>query len=543
MATETNKVVIDIEANSKGVKEASMSLADLKKELKAAQSAALNGDGKAAKRVAELKDKMDDLKDSTKSLQGSGVERIGSSFGLLGQGLKDFDFDKIKTGFKGVGAAMAAVPIFLLVEGITYLISNWKELSEGTGVVAKVLQSVTWVFTKLTEEIYAMTDAIGLTNSTLDKFGDSIKTNADKGKEALSQQTAEFDRQMKVAQAAGKSTVEIEQAKQQAIIDTNLAVARQIEAFVRAGGELDKEKRQLLTASLESIKNAKVEEYVIEQKQSTKLNEEYKKRSAEKKAAMDADFNAAIEQQVKEEAFRTAENEKAKQAEIKLAADRAKSLEDLKQLQLQADKDLVASNIAKWDEEAKARDKAFADEQAQRQESLNNASNATQSLQGLSDTVFAIKMAGLKKGSAEEEKAAKNQFKINKALAIASATLNGANSILAITAVPDFTLGVASALRIAAQIGTTAAVIAKISASQFQSSGGGDTSAPSIPSANVSSASPTTQAPTTQAQPFTKLDENGRNQSMPVIKAYVVENEMTQSQGRVKRLEGQASFG
>ena len=234
---ETTKIVVEVEATGTG--KVTQSLADLKKELKAAQSAALNGDGVAAKRVAELRDKMDDLKDSVKTLQGSGVEKAQSSFRLLGEGFKNFDFDKIKTGFSGIGSALKAIPIFLIAEGISYLIENWKELSEGTGVLAKVLQGVTWVFTKLKEEIYALTDAIGLTNTALEKQGEAIKSNAEKATEALQAQNNEYDRQIRVAKASGESTVELEKAKQKAIIDTNLAVARQIEAFVRAGGEFD----------------------------------------------------------------------------------------------------------------------------------------------------------------------------------------------------------------------------------------------------------------------------------------------------------------
>ena len=128
------KTVISIEVEGTG--KAINSIKELKAELKAAQSAALNGDGKAAKRVAELKDKMDDLTDSTKSLQGSGVERITSGFDLLGQGFKDFDFDKIKTGFKGLGSAMSAIPIFLLIEGIMLLVQNFEEVVKFFGIGA-----------------------------------------------------------------------------------------------------------------------------------------------------------------------------------------------------------------------------------------------------------------------------------------------------------------------------------------------------------------------------------------------------------------------
>ena len=46
-----NKTVIEVEV--KGTDAATNSLKNLKKELKEAQAAALNGDGKAAQRVAE----------------------------------------------------------------------------------------------------------------------------------------------------------------------------------------------------------------------------------------------------------------------------------------------------------------------------------------------------------------------------------------------------------------------------------------------------------------------------------------------------------
>lgn len=156
-----NKTVIELEV--KGTKQATNSLKNLKRELKEAQAAALNGDGNAAKRVAELKDKLDDLNDSTKTLKGSGVERISSSFGLLGEGLKNFDFGAIKTGFSGIGAAMKAVPIFLLVEGITYLITNFDNLTKGSGPLARALKAVGDVIGGV---INFVTDLIGLTSES-----------------------------------------------------------------------------------------------------------------------------------------------------------------------------------------------------------------------------------------------------------------------------------------------------------------------------------------------------------------------------------------
>lgn len=133
----------------KGAIDESNSLKQLRLDLKAAQSAALNGDGKAAERVAELKDKIDDLKDSTQSLQGSGVERLNTSIGLLTEGFANFDTDKVKTGFKGIGAAMSAIPIVLLIEGVKLLIDNFDKVKE---VVQNLIPSLKEQF-NLTKEL------------------------------------------------------------------------------------------------------------------------------------------------------------------------------------------------------------------------------------------------------------------------------------------------------------------------------------------------------------------------------------------------------
>ena len=547
---ENKSAVFTVEIG--GTQRAITSLAELKKALKDAKDASLNGDGKASKAIAELNDRMDDLNDATKTLKGSGVEKVTSSFGLLGQGFKDFDFDKIKTGFKGIGSAMSAIPIFLVAEGVAYLVENWKELGKGNGIVAKGIQLLNKAFDEITGAITAFTDMIGLSNSALDKQGEAIQTNADKAKEALSNQSAEYDRQIRVAKAAGKSTIALEKAKQQAIIDTNLAVARQIEAFVRAGGEFDEEKRKLLTASLEAIKGAKVTEFEIEQNYTKELKAEYKKRSDDKKKELDDLFNAALADQERDEALRTKKLEKEKADAQKLEEDRAKLR---KQMQDQEFADQIAQNKLE-EEELLNGDKRRAEaREKERQEKLNDAnlqlqiaSDVAKSIESLNDTVFAIKMAKVKKGSAEEEKLARRQFQINKALQLTLATIDGAKAITASLAAAPLFVGVspnpAGIAGLAAAITNSALAITTIATKQYQPSGGGDTSLPSV-SGNVGGgnvSAPNTQAPTTGSQPFTRLDESGRNQSMPTVKAYVVESEMTDKQKRVGRLESQASF-
>lgn len=539
------KVVVDVQVDAS---QSVNSMKSIKNEIKSLQGAALQGNQDAIKRIAELKDKIEDLGDATKTLKGSGVEKVTSSFGLLGQGFKDFDFDKIKTGFKGIGSAMSAIPIFLVAEGVAYLVENWKELGEGNGIVAKGIQLLNKAFDEIVGTITTFTDLIGLSNSALDKQGEAIQTNADKSKEALSEQNAEYDRQIRVAKAAGQSTVELEIAKQQAIIDTNVQIAKQIEAFVRAGGELDEEKRKLLTASLESIKNAKVTEFEIEQNQTKKLNDEYKKRQDDKKKSQE-ESNALFEQLSKEQ---DAQEQKDYDEKQKLEESRAKIR---KQMTDQENAEQIAQNKILEDEflngdkrRSDAREKDRQEELAAWNEKLQIASNVTNSISNLSEAVFAIRNSQLKKGSEEEEKAARRQFQIRKALQLAGAVIDGgkaitaslASSPLAIGIVPN-PVGIAS---LAAAITNTAFSIAKIASTQYQSSGGGggSSSAPPITSAGSGSA-PSTQAPSTGSlQPFTRLNEDGSVKNGQ-IKAYVVESDMTDKQKRVGRLEGQASFG
>lgn len=541
------KTVISIEVEGTG--KAINSIKELKAELKAAQSAALNGDGKAAKRVAELKDKMDDLKDTTKSLQGSGVEKISSGFSLLGQGFKDFDFDKIKTGFKGVGAAMSAIPIFLIIEAISYLVQNFDELSKGSGFLATILRSVSDAISWLVD---GFTDLIGVTSESsraIEDQGEAMVKANEKSQEALQATTSEFDRQLAVAKAAGKSTIEIEQAKQQAIIDTNYQIAKGIEAQVRAGGEFTDEMKKQLSGSLEAIKNAKVKEYEITENDNKAKQEQYKKHLEAKKAADDkakadlekskAESDALFESLSKEQDAKLAAANKDKDD---LEAQRAKLRDEMKTQQLALDKQEVADFIANEALKAQAEkdriDSGFA-----------LANQSLQATQNLTDIFFSVKMAKVKKGSKEEEDLARKQFNINKALQLGLATIDGfkaisaslASSPVAIGPAPN-PAGIASLAFVAI---STAATIAKIASSQFKGgggAGGGGGEMPSVgsPSVPTSNGTPSIAAPTQNTTTFTGNANNNFNQ--PPIKTYVVETDLRNSTNTIDKIKDQATF-
>ncbi len=543
MANE--KATIDIEVKTK---EAVNGLKELRNELKAAKAQALNGDGAAAKKVAELTDKFDDLKDSVKTLQGSGIEKASSSLGLLKDGFKNLDFDKITTGLSGLKTALGATGILLLVQGVTYLIENFDELSQGSGLLGKSLRFVGDIIGGLKDALYELTDALGITNSELDKQGDAIKTNADKATDALANQTAEYDRQIAVAKASGKSAVSLEKAKQQAIIDTNKALIEQTIAYVRNGGILDDEKKKLLTEQLNAIKNAKVQEAIIDIAEDKKISDNRKKASDERKKIRDAEI-AESERRNKE-----------------FLDSQLKDIEDLKNAK-QVERDLRdeqrLADIAIQDEIDRRRLEKAAAEKKQLETDVTNqkaadAAKLASAQQGImatmavTDAFFAFKSRSLTKGSKEEEELNKKAFKVNKALQLANATVLGIQSVqgafTTATASPITTAFPAYPFIQAGLAGVfSAANIAKIAASQYTGgAGGGGGSSASAPTVSIPSP-PTISTPQNNVN-GTQFDSNGntiqQTQTTPTItvKAQVVETEITDTQNTIQKIKNQSTF-
>lgn len=179
---------------------------------------------------------------------------------------------------------------------------------------------------------------------------------------------------------------------------------------------------------------------------------------------------------------------------------------------------------------------------------LEIAQQSNDAMQGLSDLFFSVKMANMEKGSAAELKAAKQQFKVNKALAITNgiiSTIQGViNALTAQSSLPEpyaTILKVVSAVSVAA---AGAANVAKISAQQFNpgtTSGGGGGATASLGSAGggVALAPPSSGS--------TQLNADGTikaaiGNAQPTIKAVVVETDITKSQKRVNTIEERASL-
>ena len=215
-----------------------------------------------------------------------------------------------------------------------------------------------------------------------------------------------------------------------------------------------------------------------------------------------------------------------------------------------ADNELALFNLKKkYEEDITALKKTEADKQnkiieesrqkeiASIKDGLDTATAALNGINSLTSIGMEEKLKNVKKGSKEEEKILRQQFKQQKAMQLAMAVINGAQSILAITSVPDFTLGVATAIRIAASVAATAASIATISSTQF----GGGGSAPNAPDVGAGAAT-TAVAPASAPQLFgqantgSQVNAGGSTNNITVT-AIVSETEITSSQNHINNIQ------
>jgi hypothetical protein len=191
----------------------------------------------------------------------------------------------------------------------------------------------------------------------------------------------------------------------------------------------------------------------------------------------------------------------------------------------------------------KDKNKKISDDNRETQKlSLEFAVASLSAISTFTDIAFEEKRRKAKEGSKEEEALARRQFQINKSLQLGTAVINGIQSILAITSVPDFTFGVQSALRIGAQVVLNAASIAKIAAQRFQPNAS-SASMPSTPTpaAGVGGG----EAPTFTPTSFFGLGQTTQfnPQEQGPTRVYVTEGDISNTQNRVRVVENRARFG
>ena len=508
--------------------------------------------------AAALNKKIDDV---NQSLSGSGTERAEAGFSKFGESLKKLDFKGVAQGAKLMGTALAATGVMLLVQGVMYLIENFDELSKGSSALAKYLRFMGDVIGQVVEKtmqmVNAITDFIGITSEAERQMESMSKAAIDgftKSKEALSEQTAEMDRNIKVAKAMGKNTVEMEIEKQKAIIETNKQYLLQLQQMSKTRA-ITEEERKLVKEAAKSIKDANAEIQIIEANAKKEKDEKSKvaeeKRLAEKKRLADEALKAQQEGADRLWEEWLAEQKREEDYIKKRAEEERIILEEADAFQRQVLQEQEDDRFQKWKNAEELREKEKLGWKTLEQEKYNIALGGLQAVQNLSDMYFLFKSKNLKKGSKEEEEAARKAFEVNKALQLSTAVVSGFQAVQ-----NAYTTGLASPIMavfpgyatlqaVIAGI-ASAANIAKIASSKFSPSASGDMGGGGAPANAPIPAPPTVNTPGANVE-GTRFDQEGNkinNQQTPMIQvnATVGVDEITAKSNRVQVLENQSKF-
>jgi hypothetical protein len=183
--------------------------------------------------------------------------------------------------------------------------------------------------------------------------------------------------------------------------------------------------------------------------------------------------------------------------DFELEQELKKELADLELEQDLQREDLTNGEIEKLKAEHEAKLYAIKKEGVDKEKALNEEAvkqgfditeKSLESIQNLSDIYFDSKKGKLEKGSKEEEKYARKQFELNKAMQIAGAVVDGAKAVTASLALSPVAIGTipnpVGIASLALAVSSSVASIAKIASTKFGGTGGGGVNTPSIPTNN-----------------------------------------------------------
>jgi hypothetical protein len=369
--------------------------------------------------------------------------------------------------------------------------------------------------------------------------------------EKASEKAAEKTKAAREKRLEADKASEAEIAAARKIVTDSTKTAQQIElddlaaAYKKKIDEAVKHKNDT-TALVEA---QKVQEAEINKKYTDAANAKTAEDNKKRIAAEDAQFLEMQRLTLSDVEFKKLQATQAAEAKMDIFykdAEMVKLLEkelaaELVKIQDDADKQKTAKLKEETDKQNKIKEDARQLEIKGIQDNLDTAAAALNSINSLTSIGMDAKLKGVKKGSKEEEKILKQQFKQQKAMQLAMAAINGAQAILAILTVPDFTLGIASGIRIAAAVAATAASIATISGTQFEG-GGSKPNQPGPPSGGGGT-STTAVAPVSgpnlfgQANTGSQVNAGGGSNQNITVTAIVSETEITASQNHINNIQ------
>jgi len=535
------------------------------KKLKVALSEAANPEEfkRLSKELNDVEGKIGDINDAASIATGSGVEQLNKGIALVGEGFRNFDFEKIKIGFKGIGQAMSAAGPLLLVAAIGALIENFDKVKAVVVGLFPALDSVSASTKALEKQQLLLVESNKILISNMENSLAILKATGASTKEIYEEEKKLIETKvaaLKVDAAVLQSKladIKTNDSLWESILRVGLEIAKtagltslaeqQEKALAINKAERAKEFTDKLLENNIAIKKAETELALL------KINFDKKEEEDNKTKAANA------EKRRQDELKKIGEANKAKEEAIKQHSANSRNLlaeeqaADTAAKKKKADEDLKIQ-IAALDAEVAAKKKAEDDKKKLEEQTKNGRAKlfeaSFKASKDLSDAIFAIQIGNAKKGSAEELKLKKQQFNVNKAFSVTQATIDGVKAVQGVLAQSafygPFTVPIAIATGVSA-----AANVAKIAAAKFDgggaSSGGGGGAAPQIGSTSLPTP-PTINNPNNNTS--TMFDAQGNNlgqsneqrTSQQPIKVFVTETDISDIQNRANKLKTQTTI-
>ena len=535
MATE-NEIALDLVIKSadsaKTVKELKASIKDLKNELNGV-AAGSEQFKKLSKSINDTEGKLGDLNDSFNTLTGSGVERLSNSTNLLKEGFANFDLEKIKIGFKGLGAAMQAVPAFLLAQAIQYLIENFETVVEVVKTFIGVSREGEIQARRLTESIESQGKALTDLAEISDRYTKQELLNA-KLRGASEQEQADitesgFKRKLRAAKDYVEETAKAYNTLLRNEDSTTEQVNKAGEALLAAQQNVKKLESELSNFKVQT----KIDTNEKLKTEDKKYTEDYKKELAERNAEFARQLELTVQSKIENEARdKQAALDSKKEENEALLAIHTEGQEN----------ELSVNNVVsnqKVEVNRMTEEQIRAEKQKTVDQNLAVTKQGLQAAQALTDLYFGYQLRQAKGNAEKEKEIRKKQFNVNKAFGIANAVVDGFGAVQKALNNPyplNIILAVVSGILAAANV-------AKIASTKFDDGGssggsvdtggiGATASAPAIPQPNNT---------VTQIKDDGTV-KDGKVQTEPQ-KVYVLETDIKEKNDRVANIEETAKIG
>lgn len=276
--------------------------------------------------IGETNDKIADMNSVIKSTSGEPIENLGRSFRGVGDNLRALDFKTAKAQFnvmtdsakkltgelfggfnvmktyktamaegststkalsvatQGLGKAIAATGIGLLVIAVAALIANFDKLKTSGGIIGSMFSAIGDTIEWVTQKLKDLSDYFGLTDFEGQKKAENTVKNSEKEQEAI---TERYDAEIRLAKAAGKDTTQLEKDKLKAIMASTQAQIDALETLSKSGTKLTDEQNTALEEYKKKIKGFNTDLAVIDAEAQKKKDDDKEKAKEKQKIADD----------------------------------------------------------------------------------------------------------------------------------------------------------------------------------------------------------------------------------------------------------------